>query len=211
MSTPELKLSSDAFCGAIVGKRRSGKTTLAIKLLRMPFFQRFSFIVWVSETAYLQEDIWIKQLHPDGILFTNYARSIGVITRLMDWQKAQSKKKRPHVLIIADDVGMHERTQSDSYSSVIDDIAFAGRHYHISTLFLAQRFAQISTGYRSQLDWMFWAGSGNSREVQAIFYEMTMGTDDLKTFKNKIAVIFKKPFTWLFFVNVFGIMKMEVL
>jgi hypothetical protein len=98
---------------------------------------------------------------------------------------------------------MNERNAAEHNNSQIDLMAFAGRHSHISTCFLAQKFGQLTTNYRSQLDWLWWSGSGSSREIQAIYYEITHG-GSLKHFNKNLDEIFTKPYVWMYWENING-------
>ena len=56
-----------SFVGAIVGARRSGKTSLALDLLLSVWRYRFDMIVIMSRTITLQEDVW-RRLAGTGVL-----------------------------------------------------------------------------------------------------------------------------------------------
>lgn len=171
------KKEKQAFCAAIVGRRKSGKTFLLSQLLRSGIYDEYNFeyIVFFSPTLHLQKEFWSK-IKPRGCLLVGSLNET-ILSKMIKDQEEAEPDKRKHILCILDDVGYQSRVISESKKSCLDQLAFAGRHYKISTIQLAQRWSQLSTGYRSQLDHFFWFGTTNKREISAIHEEFSPYAD----------------------------------
>ena len=189
-----------AFCGSIVGRRRSGKTTLLFDLLRSVWKNRFDFIVIISPTMHIQENIW-KRIDTTGIIIIPKIDQhfMGLLIEYQAEQRLLGCCKE--ILIALDDIGMAARTEDDSaHQDAITDLAFAGRQYNMSCVFLAQRYTQISPNYRSQMDFIAFFGSTNKRELTAIHSEW--GDDDIQTFRRFISrELINENHTVLLFMN----------
>jgi hypothetical protein len=198
MSDNKKKLTS--FVGAIVGRRKSGKTHLLVSMLRSDCFKHYNwdFVVWMSPTAHQQHDIW-NRISKKGILLVDYI-SNEVIQLLMQYQ--QQRKNFGHVLIVIDDFSNDFRQLSID-EDLISKLAFIGRHFNISVVWLAQRWTQLSTSYRSQLDFFFFSGSPNKRELSLVFQEYA-DTLEFKDFVSKCNATFNQDYQWLYFENKAG-------
>jgi hypothetical protein len=198
-----------AFCGAIVGRRKAGKTHLALQMLRSKMFKKynFDFIMMFTPTMHLQKEVW-KMITPKGILLVKSLNQ-RLIKKLLRYQ-SKNLKERGHVLIITDDLGLDPRRAGDKTGgSALDLLAFTGRHYDISTIQLAQKWSQITPSYRSQLDWFFWAGSSSKREVTQI--HMEYGDRQIEVFREMVSENFNQLYQWLYFININGKMRITKL
>ena len=193
----------NSFCGALVGRRKTGKTFLTMQILRSGMFKKynFEFIIILSPTLALQPEPW-KMITPQGILIVNSLNE-RLVQKVIKYQKLKKPQDRKHILIIGDDLGLQSRqTGQKAGGNILDYLAFAGRHHNISTIQLCQKYAQMTPSYRSQLDWFFWAGSSNNREVSAVHQEY--GDRDINSFRRKINQTFTKEYAWLYFKNIGG-------
>ncbi len=197
--TSKEKVSS--FCAAIVGRRKSGKTYLLSQMLRSDVYApyRFKFIVILSPTLHLQKEFW-SQIDPCGILLIVNGLDTIIMQKLIRYQAQLPGHERGHVLVCIDDVGYEARKASESKQSPLDQLAFAGRHFGISTIQLAQRWSQLSTGYRSQLDHFFFFGSSNKREISAIHEEFSP-CKEVSEFRALLKTLLSKPHQVLYFEN----------
>ena len=190
----------NAFCGAIVGRRKSGKTTLLFDMLRCVWRKRFAFIVFISPTLHLQENFW-KYIDTTGLIIIPRIDQVF----LQKLKAYQSERKMAgvaeEILIVIDDIGMQSRTEDESsHQDEITQLAFAGRHPRMSCVFLAQRFTQISPNYRSQMDFLIFFGSTNKREISAVHAEF--GSNDIIDFRRFISTeLLTEDHSVLMFMN----------
>lgn len=198
-----------AFCAAIVGRRKTGKTHLLLQLLRTSTFRawKFKLIVILSPTISLQKQVW-KMILPDGVLISP-GLDVELVDALMTYQIELTDKGRENVLIILDDIGMDTRLDRES-AAILDRLAFTGRHYGISIIQLSQRWLQMTPSMRSQLDWFFWGGSTNGKEIATLHQEY--GTDKgLAEFRYMVTSVFGTGgrYMWLYFLNDAGRMVVQ--
>lgn len=229
-----------AFCAAIVGQRNSGKTFLLSQLLSSKAFKPWNFqlVIIVSPNIHLQNEFW-THFDPKGVVLlkTLDGKVLQRIFKVMlsskeslleeyseseteeNEENEETKEKKPdsldsktlpHILIITDDLGDEIRQQSDRKKCFLDVLAFAGRHGNVSTISLAQRWNQLSTGVRTQLDFFFWAGSANGDEIRAIYKEFSQH-DNVKEFRDYMKEVFNDDFQWLYIQNFRGRLYMEKL
>ena len=193
------------FVGAIIGRRRAGKTRLLADLLRSGTFKEYKFelIVFVSPTIALQQEFF-RLVAPTGILILNELHE----PTLKELLKFQDDMEASSVLLILDDIGLSARTKGGTNGcEALNNIAFAGRHYRISIIQLAQRWVQLTPSFRSQLDWFFFAGTANRKELSSIHQEY--GEESIQSFKEMVGQVHETPFSWLFFENHHGRMRVQ--
>ena len=145
-----------SFVGAIVGARRSGKTSLALDLLLSVWRYRFDMVVIVSRTITLQDDIW-RRMAGTGILIQP-TLDMGFLEKLQHFMSASgAKQNNKEILVICDDIGRIANFWSRrimAKGGVEDELtylAYASRHYGISLLYLSQDVIQMAPGYRKTL------------------------------------------------------------
>ena len=91
---------NQSFVGAIVGARRSGKTSLALDLLVSTWRYRFNMIVIISRLS-LQQDVW-RKLAGTGVLLCEKL-DMELIRKLQEFMKDFGEGRE--VLLICDDIG----------------------------------------------------------------------------------------------------------
>lgn len=149
------------FCAALQGRRGAGKTTIVVNLLVDVYRKRFDIIIIMSKTIHLQRKVW-ERLYGKGILIVG-GLDMRVLKALKDFMETQDEDKE--ALIIIDDIGLQARIWADKRSQKdkvtkaeledeLTNIATAGRHHGISTIYLCQVWTMLSTEYRKQLDWL---------------------------------------------------------
>lgn len=141
-----------AFVGAIVGRRKTGKTMLLAELLKTVYQGRFTCIFVFSRTWYIQTEIWDEIC---GNILVIPDLSMPVIKDIMAYQD----KDKGEVLVILDDVGLTAKQfaktgRFQSQEDLVSDICFSGRHRNISIIYLAQTYTMIPSPYRGQMDFM---------------------------------------------------------
>ena len=129
----------DNFFLLISSKRRSGKSVLVSHILK-PVHKRFERAYLFSETAHLQDDLYM--FIPKNNRYQNFRPDI--IQNIIDKQlqiknsinKSDKKNKVPSILLLLDDVIGDPAVRT---SNVLKDLATKGRHgLNISVILLSQ-------------------------------------------------------------------------
>ena len=178
--------SDNCFVGAILGARRSGKTTLASDLLLGLWRYRFSMVVVVSRTIPMQADFW-KHVAGTGVLLIQEF-DMSVLEKLKDYMS--ENQEQGEVLILLDDIGREaahwaRRIRSkQGTEDVLTYLAYASRHYNISCLYLSQDLTQISCGSRKNFDFIICL-EASIRDQELIYIDLlaNMFPGDCKAFK----------------------------
>ena len=142
------------FVGAVLGARRSGKTTLAMDFLLSMWRYRFDMIVVLSCTIPMQPEFW-QRIAGTGILLCE-TLDMGSLEKLKCFMQGRGGE----VLLLCDDLGKlaswwSRRTMTkQGTEDVLTHFAYASRHYNISLLYLTQDLTQLSTGYRKNFDFV---------------------------------------------------------
>ena len=150
---------------AIVGARRSGKTSLALDLLLSVWRYRFDMIVIMSRTITLQEDVW-RRLAGTGVLIIEKL-DMPLLEKLQNFMASTGKE----ALLICDDIGRianYWARRIMAKGGVEDELtylAYASRHYGISLLYLSQGVIQMAPGYRKNFDFVICLEAGSYTEL----------------------------------------------
>src|SRR5690606_30266697 len=145
-----------SFVGAIVGARRSGKTSLALDLLLSVWRYRFDMVVIVSRTVSLQEDVW-KRVAGTGVLIQP-TLDMDFLKKLQNFMSLTGGQRE--VLVICDDIGRianfwaRRVMAKGGVEDELTYLAYASRHYGISLLYLSQDVIQMAPGYRKNFDFV---------------------------------------------------------
>jgi len=146
---------NQSFVGAIIGARRSGKTSLALDLLLSIWRYRFDMIVIISRTLPMQEDVW-RKVAGTGVLLCEHL-NMELIRKLQNFMRDRGQGRE--VLLICDDIGKianfwARRVMAKGTEDELTFLAYASRHYDISLLYLSQDVTQMSSGYRKNFDFV---------------------------------------------------------
>ena len=176
-----------SFVGAIVGARRSGKTSLALDLLLSVWRYRFDMIVIVSRTITLQDDIW-RRMAGTGILIQP-TLDMGFLEKLQNFMSLFGSAQDKETLVICDDIGRIANFWSRrimAKGGVEDELtylAYASRHYGISLLYLSQDVIQMAPGYRKNFDFVFCL-EASIQDQQILYTELLSNTfNSVKAFR----------------------------
>lgn len=165
----------EGFFMAMIGARRSGKSTLMKTLLANDLKERFD-----------EENIFIFcpsiDLNDDfeGL---NKARKFSepdeaVIYAIMDEQlhniKTYGKKRTPEVLVIFDDCADNRIIQ---FGGAIDKLAVRGRHYKICVIVSSQRLSALSRTARLNSDYFLVFSPYNLSETEALLEQYVLKQD----------------------------------
>jgi hypothetical protein len=187
------------FLYLVVGRKRSGKSTLALNLLDTPerlggFKKKFDKIYLISPTAQHDPKMTelVDELMPEGQFYGDF--NDGIQRELMDKikegnAKYKGKKKQPHHLVIYDDVMTmlpSNRQKAQAFNTFITN----QRHFKCSAMILAQRLNQLNPLVRSQADVVSYFRQDNPKEDK--IFEETFGIP-----RKTIASCTKEPHSFL--------------
>jgi hypothetical protein len=165
--------AKDHFLYLVVGRKRSGKSTLALNLLDTPekiggFKKKFDKIWLVSPTA--QNDPKMKELvdelEPEGQFYSTFSNEVQheLMEKIKDYNsKFSTKKKKPHHLVIYDDVLAFlptNKKKGQHFNSFMTN----QRHFKCSAMILAQRLNELNPLIRSQTDVISYFRQDNPKE-----------------------------------------------
>lgn len=167
--------AKDHFLYLVVGKKRSGKTTLALNLLETPesiggLKKKFNKIWLISPTARNDEKLkdLVEELDAGGQFYEMFDNEVQ--KEIMDkikaynaeWKK-KNKKGNPHHLVIYDDCLAflpHNRKKGQFFNSFMTN----QRHLKSSSMILAQRLNELNPLIRSQVDVISFFRQDNPKE-----------------------------------------------
>jgi hypothetical protein len=198
----------ESFVMLLCGRRGSGKTTLATRMLISPlaFKNKFDKVVIISPTFFLAPQ-WRSFDTSKWTIHTKYNPQI--IEELLLEQSGSSMwrlgKERPKILLILDDLGKSSRLVKKNDTDFLDTLACNGRHLDISIMFLGQQFSQMNTALRSNADIIIFFASHNLRDNLDLYNEA--GTGDYKTFRDQVGEITNERYNFLLVKNMGGILK----
>lgn len=131
----------------LIGKRRSGKTNLLIKMLNSKYFiDNFQKVFIFSPTVELDETWESIRDYPtkrEIILFDKFDESI--IEDILQLQR----KSEDDVLIILDDFA--EKLKGKR-GNTLEQLATKGRHFNTSFIFTSQKYNAVPSIIRNNVD-----------------------------------------------------------
>lgn len=158
----------------LVGKRRSGKTHLLIKMLNSKYFiDSFQKIFIFSPTVELDQTWESIRDYPtkrEVILFDKFDDSI--IEDILQLQR----NSEDDVLIILDDFA--EKLKGKR-GNVLEQLATKGRHFNTSFIFTSQKYNAVPSIIRNNVDEIIFFKVSNNLELKTIVDE-----NDNKDLKN---------------------------
>jgi hypothetical protein len=164
--------AKDHFLYLIVGRKRSGKTTLALNLLETPektggLKKKFDAIWLISPTAENDPKMadLVEELKEDDRFWPEFNNEVqmDLMSRIKAFNTNWEKKKKPHHLVIYDDVMAflpHNRKKGQAFNGFMTN----QRHFKSSALILAQRLNELNPLIRSQADVVSYFRQDNPKE-----------------------------------------------
>jgi len=164
--------AKDHFLYLVVGRKRSGKSTLALNLLDTPekiggFKKKFDKIWLVSPTAQYDPKMkeLVDELELDGQFYNEFNNDVQgeLMNRIKEVNSKWDKKKKPHHLVIYDDVMAYlpnNRKKGQHFNAFMTN----QRHFKSSALILAQRLNELNCLVRSQCDIISYFRQDNPKE-----------------------------------------------
>lgn len=140
----------------LVGRRKSGKTNLIVRMLLDDKFlkNKFDKLVIISPTFLLDKN-WCS-ISTDGIeVHTSYDDEI--VGELIESQKKNGAEEA--VCLILDDC-VNEQVKKEQ----LEIIATNGRHLNITLIYLTQKITSVSTTVRANFDQILHFYSSSKRE-----------------------------------------------
>lgn len=177
------------FLYLIVGGIGSGKTTTALRLLKIPkenggFRKAFNRIYVVSPTA-KYDDKWdrlITEVDHEGNYYTEcnddtIGEIIDKIEAYNEEYKAEHKGKSPSNLVIIDDCVDSLTTRK---KSKLDKLILTLRHLKTTVFLMSQKLNSIPTLIRAQARCITFFPTINKREEQTLFNEINIDEEMFK-------------------------------
>ena len=180
------------FLAIFAGKKNSGKTHLAGKLLFSSWKNLFEEIIFISPTFHLQykkqNSPWSK-ISSEGVPVYKECTTELIETFL---KMGLDTKKR---LIIFDDNGSNLRKTSLVSEQSLNMLVSNSRHLNISLLFLSQRLSQNLPIIRSQCD--LWCIFGTSSYAEKNILYQQVSIMPRKEFEKIFSECTKDPFSFI--------------
>ena len=167
---------------AIIGKRRTGKTTWAKYILQFINRDIDRFVALCGNKDNSSE--WKRIIQPLYVL----AKNLTYLQNLRDYQdskvsvftdKQEPIPRRYRICIILDDCGS-DRTFM--HSTIIKDILANGRHYGMTIVILCQYINQLHAENRDQIDYLCMLHTANQKNIRKI-HEEYVNICEIRTFK----------------------------
>lgn len=165
---------------AIIGKRRTGKTTWAKFLLQYISTDIDRFCVMCGNKDNINE--WSEVVHPLYLMYKN----LNQLQNIIEYQDARISKygkedipKKYKLCIVFDDCGCDRKFM---HSDVMKDLLSNGRHYGITVIILCQYLNQMHCENRDQLDYVMMLYTSNIKNIKKIHDEY-VNICDIRTFK----------------------------
>jgi hypothetical protein len=169
---PSQVFAKDHFLYLVVGRKRSGKSTLALNLLDTPeklggFKKKFDKIWLVSPTAKNDDKLkdLVDELEGDNQFFPEFNNDVQsqMMERIKEFNSKWEKKRKPHHLVIYDDVMAflpNNRKKGQAFNAFMTN----QRHFKSSAMILAQRLNELNPLIRSQCDIVSYFRQDNPKE-----------------------------------------------
>lgn len=164
--------AKDHFLYLVVGRKRSGKTTLALNLLETPINKgglkkKFDKIWMISPTAKADPKLaeLVKELEDEDQFWPEFNNEVqlALMDRIKQFNNQWTKKRKPHHLVIYDDVMAflpHNKKKGQAFNSFMTN----QRHFKSSAMILAQRLNELNPLIRSQADIVSYFRQDNPKE-----------------------------------------------
>jgi hypothetical protein len=184
-SKADFRTLEDCAAIALLGKRRTGKTSWAKYIVGHMTGLCDRFVVICGNKDNVIE--W-REVVPELYI---HMKSIDILKKIRDWQDhhcslvKEAGKKIPistKIMLIIDDCGCDK---SFMHSPIMKDILSNGRHYGMYIMILAQYLNQMHCVNRDQLDYIGVLHTANKRNITKL-YDEYVNVNDLGTFQTVI-------------------------
>ena len=184
-------------CG-IIGKRRSGKTYLTMKILN-EIHSNFDKIYYFSGSPQMEVEKELSKY--DNISFVDFCPR--KLEKLLDAIATIRKENGSLDLLLIFDDCLAKLTTKNEDKKLFDKIFLNGRHYHISTIFLSQVENQnFYKSVRQNMDILILAKSENKKMLMNVWEEqLSLKIDKNEFLKHIVSLNKKKKFWYLVSTN----------
>lgn len=152
----------------VVGDTSSGKTTIVKNLVFKHYEPVLKYVFLFSGTNTTIEEFeeLHKKVKPSFKLKTFSDYDDELVNTICD----KLKEKRLPSLFVFDDLGFRNVMKKHT-SNAIDRLYQTGRHYNISTIFIAQRYTQLNTSCRQNNSNLMIIFNANDKELDNLYKE----------------------------------------
>lgn len=150
---------------SIIGKRRSGKSFLLVKMLNSRYFKRTFAEIYVFSPTCGLDKTWRDIKNDKVVFYDEYDEdTINSILRLQEHRG----NDRSDILIILDDFA--EKLKGHR-GNVLERLATKARHYSCSFIFTSQKYNAIQPIIRNNTDEFIFFRVSNNQELKTIVDE----------------------------------------
>lgn len=164
------------FIALAIGRRRSGKTTAIMSMMRT-LRKNYDFcLVFCGSLATCEE---YAQRMPKSFVHEKFEEKM--VEALIARQESKRKKKQnvDHVLIVMDDLAFNARIFK---SKSIKQLFFNGRHLNITVILSSQTALALDPGLRGNTDVIMCSAEKNPRYRQRVFENYSVCFKNFKQF-----------------------------
>jgi len=182
---------------ALLGKRRTGKTTWAKYILHCLNDQIDRFVALCGNKDNASE--WKRMIQPLYVM----NKDLLYLKRLRDYQDARVAEysdnqlpipRKYRICIILDDCGSD---RAFMHSPIMKDILSNGRHYGMTVLILCQYLNQMHSENRDQIDYLGMLYTSNQKNIRKV-HEEYVNICDLRAFNYVLnACTTEKGICWI--------------
>ncbi len=193
-------LPNKSFAFVLCGKSGSGKTNLAISLLkgkkskdgkRKGYFKTFNHIIVCSPTLQSLQNNIFKD-HPEEKMFEDFDNEfIDFVTSFTD----AASENNETTLLYLDDIGSQLRRYAYLEKALVS-LLQNRRHRKLSCLLVVQKFRDLPTGIRNNLTHLALFRPVNQKELEAVHEELL--PIEKKNLPSFVDFVFSKKYNFLF-------------
>lgn len=151
---------------SIIGKRRSGKTHLLIKMINSKYFKETFKMIYIFSPTVTLDKTWESVNNKNAYFFEEYDED--VLQQILNLQKMKTDEQRQDILIILDDLS--EKLKGKR-GNLLEVLATKGRHFKASFIFTSQKYNSIPPIIRTNTDEIIFFRVSNNYELNTITEE----------------------------------------
>lgn len=189
--------SADNYVVGIVGTIGSGKSHLAMMLIKMWKF-KFDIVVWISPTFQFQDMSMIRDTTGIVVFDKLSLENLKIIKAHQQARNLERRNRDPpappsHMLLVLDDNGMQARKRLQG--GELDEILISLRHWKINIIQLAQRYTQLSPTLRANARYLIMFREHNPQERRNLYTYHGFG--DKREFFRKLDENTSERYGWV--------------
>lgn len=169
------------FVWLISGAKGTGKSSLLLNVLRTFLRKQYNNIFLISPTAKRDKKfkMLVDELEDDNKYYDalSEANLNEIMERITEYN-ANTKKAKPHNLLILDDVATDLR--SSGSKSLLNKIIITCRHMKTSVVILTQKYNKVNPLIRSNADILSIFRTQNKKELNTIIDDLPVKPDEFQ-------------------------------